>query len=139
MEEFKCNLCGKTFKNSSGLGGHKAALHGIKKAPQPKLKDLLRDGLAELQHHIAGLEGRVVALERARLQAPLSFNRQPDAALEGRVAALERARLGVDKVAVPVDPGLAALARPTEDKKVGLDLVGLAKPIPKKKELWDKP
>lgn len=122
MEELKCNLCGKTFKDSSGLGGHKAALHGIKKPPQPKLKDLLRDGLAELRHHIAGLEGRVVALERAKLQAPLPLEQsQRFSALEGRVASLERVR-SPSKVTASVDPGLAALVAPIE----------------KKKELWEK-
>jgi hypothetical protein len=71
MPELKCDLCGKTFKNTSGLGGHKAALHGVRKPKEPRLRDLLRDAFAAIEHRFSQLEGRIVALERARLQAPL--------------------------------------------------------------------
>lgn len=77
MDEFKCTLCGKQFKNKAGLGGHKAAIHGEIKPPQPRLKDILRDGLAGLNQRCSVLEGKVKGLEGARLQQPLGAGTPP--------------------------------------------------------------
>jgi hypothetical protein len=77
MEEFKCDICGKVLKNSSGLGGHKAAVHGQRRPPQPKLRDLVRDSLARVEHRLSALDGRVVALERVKLQQPLGPGTPP--------------------------------------------------------------
>ena len=63
MEAFKCEFCGKEFRNKAGLGGHQAALHGIRKPKAAKLREVISAGLAGLEHHLAGLEHHLAAVE----------------------------------------------------------------------------
>ena len=88
MDELRCDLCGREFKNRAGLGGHKAVRHGEKKPPQPKLRDVVRDalvmleqteprlrgmikdGLAMLEQRLSVMEGEARELKAARLEQP---------------------------------------------------------------------
>jgi hypothetical protein len=71
MEGLTCDICGATFKNRAGLGGHRASIHGLKQPKKPKIKDFLAEGLGTISHRLSILEGRITSLERAKLQRPL--------------------------------------------------------------------
>ena len=66
----KCELCGKTFKNRAGLGGHRVALHGTKPKVKPmlslrmsRLEDYLSKMDASLSQLFLNMDGRLKALE----------------------------------------------------------------------------
>jgi hypothetical protein len=86
MDTLECDLCGSSFKNKAGLGGHKATVHGYKKPLQPKLRDVL----SGLDHRMSVLEGRVRSLEMAKMQQPLGAGTPPvEELFEGLVGFLE--------------------------------------------------
>ncbi|MEK7353280.1 MAG: hypothetical protein AABZ77_02095 [Chloroflexota bacterium] len=101
MEEFKCQHCGKVFKNNAGLGGHLVALHGIRKPKPPKLRDVIRDGMTGFEHRLASVEGRVGGLERR----PLPMLADP-----GRAAEVSPERVAEGLLRVLGEPGSPCVA-----------------------------
>lgn len=98
MDELKCTLCGKEFKNKAGLGGHQAWLHGVKK---PTLGETVRDGLAKLGGRLSVIEGRVKGLEGR----PLPMLADP-----GRVAPVTPEAMAEALLKVLGEPGTPCVA-----------------------------